>query len=258
MTLRHLIFLVLFYLGGGVFISFGFLRHKDVGSRYFRIHGLGLSAILFFSYLFLGQSFMDQELSFWFVLFLVCTLGFSLFTGVSHRLSAASFFLGVISFFGLLVLDIQQFDLGGESTKLIFNSVLASLTLGFSLSAMMLGHWYLIEPKLSISELKRITLFMIIWLGLRFFFASYEGIFLLRGLTELEIYRYLVKVPGVFVLMRYVWGILASLILSFLVWRTLLIRSTQSATGILYVIVVACLVGEILSVYLAFYFGITV
>jgi hypothetical protein len=58
--------------------------------------------------------------------------------------------------------------------------------------------------------------------------------------------------------MRYLWGILGALFLSFLVWKTLLIRSTQSATGILYVIVVACLVGEILSIYLAFYFGITV
>jgi hypothetical protein len=122
---------------------------------------------------------------------------------------------------------------------------------------MMLGHWYLIQPTLAISEFKRITFLMIVFLAIRWLVATWKLAGIIGGLSELEIYRYFMKVPGVFILMRYVWGLLGGLILSFLAWRTLKIRSTQSATGILYVVVVACLVGEILSIYLAFYFGMT-
>jgi hypothetical protein len=256
MSLKHLIFLVLFYLCGGVFTSFGFLRQKDVGPAYFRIHGMGLSVILFFAYWFLGRTHLNSDSTIWFSLFILCATLFSLFTGVSNKLSAASFFLGTISFFGCLTMDISQITLGGEQAPLAINAVLASGVLGFSMAAMMLGHWYLTQPTLSIDELKRITLMMIFLLVLRFLFSTYQISHLLVGLNETEIYRYLLKMPGVFVLMRYVWGILGALILSFFVWKTVKIRSTQSATGILYVVVVACLVGEILSLYLAFYFGL--
>lgn len=258
MDLKLLIFLVLTYLGGGVFISFGVLRQKLVGPNYFRIHGLGLAALLFTAYFLLGRGSLDKDSALWFSLFLACALGFSFFTGLSTRLSMACYFLGVIAFFGALTLNINQLAIGRENLFLLINSVLASLVLGFSMAAMLLGHWYLVQPKLSIDELGRTTLLMIFFLSLRFFFGTYQTISLLAGMNEVELLRYLVKVPGVFVLMRYLWGILGALVLSFLVWRTVKIRSTQSATGILYVVVVATLVGEILSLYLAFYFGITI
>lgn len=258
MTLRHLIFLVLFYLAGGIFTSFGCLKQKEIGPGYFRLHGFGLGVLLFVSYWFLGKPNLDSGTTLWFSLFVACIFGFSLLSGVSNKISTACFFLGVISFFGTVFLDTDQFVLGGEFTPLLINSVLASLVLGFSMAAMMLGHWYLIQPTLSIEELKRITFLMILFLFIRWGFASWKLLGILNGLTELDVYRYFMKVPGVFVLMRYVWGLLGGLILSLFVWRTVSIRSTQSATGILYVVVVACLVGEILSVYLAFYFGMPI
>jgi len=256
MPLKHLAFLVVFYLCGGVFTTFGFLRHKEVGPSYFRIHGLGISAILFLAFLFLAPSHPESGFSLWFSLFLACSIGFCLFTGVSTRLSIISYFLGMICFFGTLHLDISQLEVSANSSALLINSVLASLVLGFSMGAMLLGHWYLTQPKLSIDELKRLTLLMIIFLVLKSFFCGYQVFDLLRGMSEAQALRYFVKVPGIFVLMRSIWGLLGALILSFLVWKTVKIRSTQSATGILYVVVVATLVGEILSVYLAFHFGI--
>ena len=256
MSLRHLIFLVLFYLGGGIFTSFGFLRHKDLGASYFRVHGLGLCVSLFLAYWLLGRAYLDPSTSLWFSLFLVCATFFSFFTGVSHSVSATSFFLGTISYYGALFFDLSTTSLGANQAILFSNSILASLVLGFSMAAMALGHWYLIQPKLSIAELKRITLLLILFLVLRLLFSSYQIGMLIQGMDEMDLYRYFMKVPGVFILMRYVWGIWGALILSWLVWRTVQIRSTQSATGILYVVVVACLVGEILSLYLAFYFGL--
>ena len=50
---------------------------------------------------------------------------------------------------------------------------------------------------------------------------------------------------------------MAPLILCILVWGTVKIRSTQSATGILYVIVLSILTGETLSQYLMLYHGLT-
>jgi len=256
MPLKHLAFLVLFYLGGGVFTTFGCLRHKDVGPAYFRIHGLGTGVLLFLAFWLLGPTASENGFAIGFSLFLLCVFGFSFFTGVSTRLSIISYFLGLICFYGALHLDLSQLQLAADPTLLFINSVLSSLILGFSMGAMMLGHWYLTQPKLSIDELKRLTWLLISFIGIKFIFSSYQSLLLLKGMTEVQLLHYLVKVPGVFVLMRYVWGLLGSLLLSFLVWKTVKIRSTQSATGILYVVVVACLVGEILSLYLAFHFGI--
>ena len=256
MPLKHLAFLVLFYLCGGVFTTFGFLRHKELGPSYFRIHGLGLSGILFLSFLFLAPSHPESGFLSWFTLFLACTIGFSIFTGLSTRLSMVTYFLGIICFFGIIHLDISQLEVSANPLALIINSTLASLVLGFSMGAMLLGHWYLTQPKLSIEELKRLTLMMILFLVLKTFFCSYQIFDLVRGMSETQALKYFVKVPGVFVLMRFVWGLLGAFILSLLVWKTVKIRSTQSATGILYVVVIATLVGEILSVYLAFHFGI--
>jgi len=256
-TLKHLIFLFLFYLGGGVFLSFGALKQKQIGPNYFRIHGLGLSLILFIAYWLVGHSFLDNATTLWFSIFLTCAFGFSLFTGVSTRLSVLSFFLGAICFFGCMTIHLSEIGIGRETSFLLLNSCLSTLLLGFTMAAMMLGHWYLVQPKLSIDELRRTTLIMIVLLIGRFIFATYQSTMLFSAMNEVALLKYLVGVPGVFVLMRYVWGILGSLILSFLVWKTVQIRSTQSATGILYVVVVSTLVGEILSLYLAFYFGIT-
>jgi hypothetical protein len=56
--------------------------------------------------------------------------------------------------------------------------------------------------------------------------------------------------------MRWCWGLLGPLGLAYPIWATVKIRSTQSATGILYVAVLFIMTGEFLSLYLASQFGI--
>ena len=56
---------------------------------------------------------------------------------------------------------------------------------------------------------------------------------------------------GVFVAQRVLFGLLLPASLGYFTWKTILMRSTQSATGILYVVVFLTLVGEALSVYLS-------
>ena len=56
---------------------------------------------------------------------------------------------------------------------------------------------------------------------------------------------------GVFVLQRVLFGLVIPVSLAYFTWHTIEMRSTQSATGILYVVVFLTLVGEALSVYLS-------
>jgi hypothetical protein len=144
----------------------------------------------------------------------------------------------------------------GNPTEFVWNAVLSSLLLGFSMAAMLLGHWYLVEPRLRIEELKRLSLVLIALIIIRFCFGTYFAFSLVSGKSEMEVYRFLLSgTPGIFILMRWVWGLLGPLILSYLIWGTVRIRSTQSATGILYVAVLFVLTGEILSQYLALFHG---
>ena len=59
-----------------------------------------------------------------------------------------------------------------------------------------------------------------------------------------------VLITLVFYGQRVLFGLVAPLTLSWMIWQTVKIRSTQSATGILYVAVVFVLFGELLSHYL--------
>jgi len=56
---------------------------------------------------------------------------------------------------------------------------------------------------------------------------------------------------GIFFWMRALWGLLGPLFLFPMVWGTVRMRSTMAATGILYVDVVAVIIGEVLGGWLS-------
>ena len=62
--------------------------------------------------------------------------------------------------------------------------------------------------------------------------------------------RYVTSVSGVFFWQRVLFGLLGPAVLSYLTWETAKIRSTQSATGILYVDFFTVVVGEVLAKYI--------
>ena len=61
---------------------------------------------------------------------------------------------------------------------------------------------------------------------------------------------YILSVAGIFFWQRVLFGLLGPGLLSYLTWETAKIRSTQSATGILYVDFFTVVVGEVLAKYL--------
>jgi hypothetical protein len=255
LELRHLIYLVLFCLSAGTFLSFGFVKQKHVGDRYYLYHGLITFAVALLAYGISGDT-LGRDAGLWLFVYLIASLAFSLFIQ-KKKIARAAYFLGLIAATGTLLLDITLNTPFSLHTKLIINSLLSAGLMGFCMAAMLLGHWYLTQPKMPIEELKRVTLVFIVLVFIRFCIGTAVAVELLWGKSETELYRYLLSGGiGTFVLMRWAWGLLGPLALSYFIWNTVKIRSTQSATGILYVAVLFVMTGEILSQYLAFFHGV--
>jgi hypothetical protein len=134
----------------------------------------------------------------------------------------------------------------GGAAESLKTQLPAALVLGSSAVAMLLGHWYLVAPKLPITYLKAVTIALIAAILIRSGFLV-EAVLRhqeqLQGMHFYEIY-------GMFFLQRIALGLFLTMVLSVLTYFCVKIRSTQSATGILYVVLVFCLIGELTGAYL--------
>jgi hypothetical protein len=118
--------------------------------------------------------------------------------------------------------------------------------LGATLTAMLLGHYYLTAPSMTIEPLKRGIVLMGGALFARALLAC-------AGLLAAQAGS-LGPQPGSFaptasllLAVRWGMGFVAPAIATYLTWNTAQIRSTQSATGILYIAVIFVLFGELTS-----------
>jgi hypothetical protein len=132
--------------------------------------------------------------------------------------------------------------------------------LGGACTSMVLGHWYLVIPSLEVRHLQRIVGFHIVtligrWAVVAIVLALAVGVPLATGQS---LRRYVTSVDGVFFWQRVLFGLAAPAVLSYLTWETAKIRSTQSATGILYVDFFTVVVGEVLAGYLLLSTGLAV
>ena len=59
--------------------------------------------------------------------------------------------------------------------------------------------------------------------------------------------HYIFSIDGIFFWQRLLFGLAGPAVLSYLTWETAKIRSTQSATGILYIAFALVLFGELIS-----------
>lgn len=113
----------------------------------------------------------------------------------------------------------------------------SALLLGASLSAMLMGHNYLVSPTMSLTPLFRLLAALSAAIVVR---LAVEGVALAswRGATT----------PGdaaLWLPVRWGIGLVLPAVLCVLAYLTARIRSTQSATGILYVVVIFCFLGEL-------------
>lgn len=143
---------------------------------------------------------------------------------------------------------------GWEHWVLAMNHFAATALLGSVLLTMVFGHWYLVIPKLSIDHLMKLTKVLIAAILLRI--VSVILTFALIGmdpsLSLSDVLPALMLGQGIFFWPRLLFGIVAPIVLAFMIYRTVQIRHTQAATGLLYVAVVALLFGEFFSKFLLF------
>jgi protein NrfD len=140
----------------------------------------------------------------------------------------------------------------GDRLLPVLTDVTSILLLGAATSAMVLGHWYLVVLDLPITALRRLTVVLAVTLVLR---AVVVGLALVgpvhAGYADARaVAAGLWSPDGVFVWMRLLFGLAGPLSLLWFIWKTVEIRSTQSATGILYVQLFLVLAGELLAKYL--------
>jgi protein NrfD len=125
------------------------------------------------------------------------------------------------------------------------------LLLGAAASAMILGHFYLVVLDLPITALRRLTVLLVVGLVLRAAVVAWALAGTPEGLADARLIAAGLWSPdGIFVWMRILFGLAGPLSLVWFIWKTVEIRSTQSATGILYVQLFLVMSGELLAKYL--------
>jgi protein NrfD len=159
---------------------------------------------------------------------------------------------------GILAVVLQALAVSADrslpmQTLTVASFVSSAALLGGACTAMILGHWYLILPSMQVSHLQSIVKLhiasmivrVVVVVGAVFFaIATWQP-----GLGP-SFRHYITSVAGIFFWQRVLFGLGGPALLSYLTWETAKIRSTQSATGILYVDFFTVVVGEVLAKYL--------
>jgi len=125
--------------------------------------------------------------------------------------------------------------------------------------AMILGHWYLNVIRLPIRLLRSSVILLWILLGIRAIWNCY-GLFIFEvedsyGIVQ-SLGKFLWTYEGFLLSIAIFFGVLVPFVLNGFIWRTIIIQSTQSATGLLYVSVVAVIFGDLFYKNYIFQFGL--
>jgi hypothetical protein len=152
---------------------------------------------------------------------------------------------GVMAFYRILS-EIISGDL-----VLFIISLLGGFILCGALFSMILGHWYLNVVSLPISLLKSTVKFLILIVSLRFI---WDMGFIIMGEVRynglpISMIQFLQTFDGFFLIFALFFGTLLPLILGILTLKTIAIQSTQSATGLLYVIVISVVMADLFYKY---------
>ena len=164
------------------------------------------------------------------------------------------FFL-VLSELVMIPLALQQinFSIG----VLMASSVLAGVVLCLAFYTMNLGHWYLNVHGLPMSHLKRAVYVFWFFLILRAFWDA-GALLITRVFVRGEwipLWQFVRHMDGFFLTIAFFFGTIFPIISLWFVKGTLDVKSTQSATGILYVVVSSVLIGDITYKYYLIRYG---
>ena len=135
----------------------------------------------------------------------------------------------------------------------IASFVTSAALLGSSFTAMVLGHWYLVLPTLDVRHLQSVVRFHVgstVARTLAVVAVAWAAALAWDSLLAPTFASYVFSIDGIFLWQRALFGLLGPAVLAWMTWETARLRSTQSATGILYVDFFMVIVGEVVAKYL--------
>jgi protein NrfD len=254
-----ILFLFLSHLGLGIVFTLAFVS-REAGVKFFRFNA-GLAAILVVVALAFRPAGDGSVLSrAAFTALVVATAAIVLYWATIGRALASirPAILAGASAFGVLAIAAQALVVSGgwslaTQALTVASFLSSSLFLGGACTAMILGHWYLIIPSMRVEHLQSIVRLHIASMAVRIAVVAAAVLLAIAtwepGLGP-SFGRYITSVSGIFFWQRVLFGLLGPVLLAYLTWETAKIRSTQSATGILYVDFFTVVVGEVLAKYL--------
>jgi hypothetical protein len=150
-------------------------------------------------------------------------------------LSAASLALGAAAF--------GWAPTAPDAVPLLVQLVVLSLATGGSLAAIVLGHWYLVTPKISERPLVLQARLLLAIVGLQvLLFIVWTTLGGGPGQGAFDAFS---GSALLLVVLRLLVSLLFPLVLTWMAWRTALTRSMESATGLLYINLAAVMAGTI-------------
>jgi hypothetical protein len=230
-------------LAAGLILMLPILNPAVIPPRFYRVHfltALGLLAVV-------GILFHDiATLGFWLIYALAalaCIAGSIVWHLDEAPGGTVSVYVTPIALTACLIYGGILVRGDADTPLRIVDDLAGALVLGSATTAMLMGHSYLISPAMTITPLMRLLAALAIATVLRIVLAC-VGLWLWtssQSTSSLET-ELLLMLP-----VRWCLGLIAPLILGWMAWETARIRSTQSATGILYVVVIVGFLGELMS-----------
>lgn len=225
-------------LGCGLLGSLLLLPTAEINRRFYRVHFLTVLGLIVVSAVFLWD---EAELGL--RLALGAAMGLSFLGSIVWHVEGSPggrvlIWLSVPALAAALLLAGQH-----SSPWLSVDNLASAAVLGSAMTAMLMGHSYLIAPAMSLTPLYRLLGALGVSLLIR---AVLAGVGLRLWTGQLGSAN-LDTETGFLLLVRWGLGLVAPLVLGWMAWETARIRSTQSATGILYVVVIVCFLGELTS-----------
>ena len=233
-------------LAAGLILMLPILPAAQVPPRFFRVHFLTALGLLVVAAVFSHET---ADVLLWTLLALAatgCVLGsivWHLYEAPGGRI--ANFLTPVALAACLIYAGILRRG-EADSAPRIADDVCSAFVVGSATTAMLMGHSYLIAPTMTMSPLMRLL-------------AAAAGSVIVRislacaglwGWTSAQGASNLDREILLWLSVRWALGFLFPLVLGWMAWETARIRSTQSATGILYVVVIVCFLGELMSLLL--------
>lgn len=258
-NLTEVILLVLLGFSSSYPLFLWLVPRKQIDSGFYNFN-LGLSGILGgMGFILALAGGLDihiwQKIGVWLIIHLGVTASVWNKKNISLPFVSISPLAGLVSFW--LVADAVfsgELLISDIFFQYVGNGVLAGVFF-----AMILGHWYLNVVQLPIRLLRNSVNVLFGLLGLR----------LLRNIAALLTVTVVSQSGSVIPLKHFLWtfdgfflglamffGLLVPMVINLMVWRTVRIQSTQSATGLLYIACVSILFGDLFYRFCMFQFDL--